>query len=565
MVMLAGAQVMGVSENAAQSPTMEQTLQQQRAADLASDAREKGDASLGAIVFHAASTGCAGCHDPSSLRSPSRDLLASATMVGPDLAIWKRTVDDTHLVNSVLKPSEHIEPDYRSLQVLTADGQMISGVAKGRDADQLTLQVGARAEDVVNIAIDDIEFEKASSVSLMPAGQVNGLREPQDFLNLIAYLIAIRDGGPDAAKALRPSEESMKLRIPPYESELDHRAFIEDWGDESLWRGERIYASLCVNCHGTIETAGSLPTSLRFAQGKFKSGNDPLSIYQTLTHGAGLMLPQAWMVPQQKYDVIHYLREHFLRDRNPTQYWGITEEYLAGLPQGESRGPEPSLVQPFAIMDYGSMMTTTIEFGDDGSNIAQKAITVQLDDAAGGVVKGAAWMAFEHDTLRMAGAWSGDFVNWDGIQFNGKHGVHLHATGEIHAATLTSPGWANPANGSFVDSSRVMGRDGRRYGPLPETWGKFRGVYRHGKQVILRYTVGMTEILERPCWLADGIHPVYGRTLNVGPRETDLQMVVMTVPKDATIVPGDDAYALVTSEGKTWTVAGLGTGFGRIN
>ena len=173
MVMLAGAQVMGVSENAAQSPTMEQTLQQQRAADLASDAREKGDASLGAIVFHAASTGCAGCHDPSSLRSPSHDLLASATMVGPDLAIWKRTVDDTHLVNSVLKPSEHIEPDYRSLQVLTADGQMISGVAKGRDADQLTLQVGARAEDVVNIAIDDIEFEKASSVSLMPAGQVN--------------------------------------------------------------------------------------------------------------------------------------------------------------------------------------------------------------------------------------------------------------------------------------------------------------------------------------------------------------------------------------------------------
>ena len=51
------------------------------------------------------------------------------------------------------------------------------------------------------------------------------------------------------------------------------------------------------------------------------------------------MAPQTWMVPQQKYDVLHYIREEYLRGRNPSQYFHIDANYLAGLPQGTSRGP----------------------------------------------------------------------------------------------------------------------------------------------------------------------------------------------------------------------------------
>jgi hypothetical protein len=66
---------------------------------------------------------------------------------------------------------------------------------------------------------------------------------------------------------------------------------------------------------------GSMPTSLRFAVDKFKNGSDPYSLYQTLTHGYGMMAPQTWMVPRQKYDVIHYLRETYLKnDNNTSQY-----------------------------------------------------------------------------------------------------------------------------------------------------------------------------------------------------------------------------------------------------
>ncbi len=61
------------------------------------------------------------------------------------------------------------------------------------------------------------------------------------------------------------------------------------------WR--RYINGVCANCHGTLDQPGSLPTSLRFAEGKFKNGSDPLSMYHTLTHGFGLMAPQSWMVP----------------------------------------------------------------------------------------------------------------------------------------------------------------------------------------------------------------------------------------------------------------------------
>jgi mono/diheme cytochrome c family protein len=39
---------------------------------------------------------------------------------------------------------------------------------------------------------------------------------------------------------------------------------------QSLKRGEAIYMRVCANCHGTQQQPGSLPTSLRFAEGKFK-------------------------------------------------------------------------------------------------------------------------------------------------------------------------------------------------------------------------------------------------------------------------------------------------------
>ena len=94
--------------------------------------------------------------------------------------------------------------------------------------------------------------------------------------------------------------------LPDYETKIDHAGMIAGLGQENLKRGEAIYNRVCVNCHGTKDKPGSMPTSLRFASGRFKNGRDPYSLYRTLTHGFGQMPPQTWMVP------ISEIRRHSL-------------------------------------------------------------------------------------------------------------------------------------------------------------------------------------------------------------------------------------------------------------
>ena len=53
------------------------------------------------------------------------------------------------------------------------------------------------------------------------------------------------------------------------------------------------------------------------------------------------------MVPCLKYDVIHSIREAFLDDHNPARSARVAREYLARLPRGTSRGPEPSSIEPW--------------------------------------------------------------------------------------------------------------------------------------------------------------------------------------------------------------------------
>ena len=66
--------------------------------------------------------------------------------------------------------------------------------------------------------------------------------------------------------------------LPEYESHVDHQGIINSLDGDARKRGEAIYNRLCINCHGTHDRPGSLPTSLRFASGKFKRGADPYSM-----------------------------------------------------------------------------------------------------------------------------------------------------------------------------------------------------------------------------------------------------------------------------------------------
>ncbi|MBD3628200.1 DUF6797 domain-containing protein [Cyclobacterium sp.] len=338
--------------------------------------------------------------------------------------------------------------------------------------------------------------------------------------------------------------------LPDYEKNIDHKGLLQALGDrhgESMRTGEHIYTNTCITCHGNPEQEGSLPTAFKFWADTFKVGEDPYAIYQTLTRGHGAMPPQVNLTPVEKYDVIHYIRETFVSKENPAQYFNINEEYLASLPEGTSRGPEPREYKPWEEMDYGNFLINTYELVDEGApprerstgpvqplpdedfgdaNFAYKGIAVRLDNGPGGVAAGKAWMMFDHDLMRVAGAWTGDgFIDWEAILFNEKHNISPRTIGKLHVENETGPGWAHPETGTFADP-RFLARDGRRFGPLPKEWTHFEGLYPYENRLIMTYTVGEARVLETFGLDSLEHQPVFIRTLNIEPAEGLLKMRV---------------------------------------
>jgi mono/diheme cytochrome c family protein len=305
----------------------------------------------------------------------------------------------------------------------------------------------------------------------------------------------------------------------------DHSALVANWNDQSLAQGRQIYSTLCIVCHGTKDQAGSLPTALRFADGQFKNGSDPYSMFQTLTKGFGQMVPQPQFTTAQHYAVIQYIRETYLLPHNPKQCTEITPDYLASLPKGLAVADlekEDHSLPPFQQMNLGPVLFWTYQIAP--GNIAQKGIAVRLDTGPGGVTKGRAWMVYDHDTLRLAAATTGSFVDWKGIALDGSHGSHTSLTGERHLANPVGPGWASPS-GKW-DDERLRGRDKLPYGPLPRDWARYDGTYVHGEKVVIASTVNGTRVLESPSWLENGDTPVFIRNLNLAAAKQPLLLRV---------------------------------------
>lgn len=335
--------------------------------------------------------------------------------------------------------------------------------------------------------------------------------------------------------------------LPDFEKDIDHKGLLTALGDrhdESIRTGEHIYNNICFNCHGNPDQVGSIPTAFKFWEDTFKVGKDPYSIYQTLTRGYGSMPPQVNLTPVEKYDIINYLRETFLQKENPDQFFEIDSAYLAGLPTGTNTGPAPKEFKPWAEMDYGNFLINTYELvgrnapererssgpsplPDENlvkANFAYKGIAVRLDQGKGGVAAGNAWMMFDHDLMRIAGAWTGDgFIDWEAILFNGSHNISPRTVGDLHFQNPVSPGWADPNTGTFADP-RFTARDKRKFGPLPREWAHYKGLYQYQDRVIISYTVGDAKVLETFGLETLDDQPVFTRTLNISPSEKPLKM-----------------------------------------
>ncbi|MCY3971516.1 MAG: cytochrome C oxidase Cbb3 [Acidobacteria bacterium] len=179
---------------------------------------------------------------------------------------------------------------------------------------------------------------------------------------------------------------------------------------------------------------------------------------------------------------------------------------------------------PWSDMDYGPFKVHSY-IVEPGNN-ANKGIAIRLDEGPGGVAKGAEFLLFDTDTLRWAAGWTGPgLMDWNSINYNGRHVVEPAIVGDMVFTNPDAPGWSLVAD-DFRDT-RIIGRGGRRFGPQDSAVARWLGQYLHGDQVVLHYRIGDAEVLELGASEGGGL---LSRTLNIGPREADLFVQVAHQP-----------------------------------
>ena len=121
---------------------------------------------------------------------------------------------DAALVEAVLEPSKTIAKAYASVTVQTADGRVITGLPVEETEERLVLRDAAQPDKLVSLEKRDIEERTEATQSIMPGGQINQLADRQQFLDLVSYLINLRDGGPQRARALQPPPDPLTQKVP---------------------------------------------------------------------------------------------------------------------------------------------------------------------------------------------------------------------------------------------------------------------------------------------------------------------------------------------------------------
>jgi hypothetical protein len=141
-----------------------------------------------------------------------------------------------------------------------------------------------------------------------------------------------------------------------------------------------------------------------------------------------------------------------------------------------------------------------------------KGITVTLH---AGTNVGA--VLFDTETLSYSAGWTGGWLDLSKTHLATYKGeLPPRVAGKTAFTTKPGPGWAK--NGSFVDP-RTNG-----IGPLPRAWAHYRGLYRHGSNVVFSYTVGGTEVLDMPGLIAVNGELIFTRTIQVSETRAPLTM-----------------------------------------
>lgn len=166
--------------------TLTEELLKEPAAKLLLEARERGDVVRGAILFHQGNIACAKCHRPT----------AEKDRIGPDLSRVAATVSNESFVESILQPSKLVAKEYQTTVVIRMDGLTSTGVVLKEDENSVVLRDASDVDKLITIPRSNIDAMVAGTKSIMPEGLADELKDKQQFLDLLRYVLDTKERGP---------------------------------------------------------------------------------------------------------------------------------------------------------------------------------------------------------------------------------------------------------------------------------------------------------------------------------------------------------------------------------
>ena len=139
---------------------------------------KKGNRANGEKLYsrhNALGVSCATCHQ--------RD--GAGGDLGPNLDDAGERLKPDYIAESILHPSRHVVPEFKTFTLLMTGGQTRTGVILGEDASNWIIGKSDGTKETLIKAW--FSWQTPEDTSIMPAGQVS---TPQELLDLVAYLMS---------------------------------------------------------------------------------------------------------------------------------------------------------------------------------------------------------------------------------------------------------------------------------------------------------------------------------------------------------------------------------------
>ena len=141
-------------------------------------ASKKGDVGNGVKLFRSVAT-CSNCHIVGGF----------GKNVGPDLSEIGSKLSREAMLTAVLDPSAGISHNFENYQVLTLDGQVITGLKMSETANEITIRTSEAIDR--KIKQTDIEEIRKSEKSIMPEN-LHHTVDQQGLVDIIEYMTTLK-------------------------------------------------------------------------------------------------------------------------------------------------------------------------------------------------------------------------------------------------------------------------------------------------------------------------------------------------------------------------------------